>query len=727
MALDRIKFNIASFNDADAGGNNYYAGIIYEVFNSNDTLADIYSDAAGANPINQDGISNKSNSSGEVAFYIDSGDYYIKVNEKVEYFSTLLSSGALINDLSLPYVFDTTDEFAIHPNQLPAKKSLQIKEDSTGTGGGSTWDIVSGQTLPVSDDVINSSFFDIQIVRRNNTELYQTKSSVLAYEPVRGISPKKESAIVRVSPDEYLAYMHLGGETWQTMTFSNNGLDGTGKITPFNWTSTTIEDKSEALVFGDSGVSVTGSWTDLSTVNAAPYYGHRAAQTTTIGDYIEFTVEGAGGTNLTLMYNSRIEGNIVDVLIDGSTALVNENTTVDTYSPTTEYRNTALIATNLPAKTTPYIVRVTLSASKNASASTAFNICGINALILSGELVGEPWKPSVRPTPFISTAPIAVYEEVVGVGGNIYVCTVAGNTGSTPPSHASGSEANGTAILLRLQQTSFSTNEDYVDTIHSKGSQLEYAYEFKKSGDATYQDVGGNLHGNEFLQKGLEIFSGGVPRDIITGRFITGHNLQIKQTIRAYYGTDLVNEPLADTSLVHSLHDGKVVVSHESEYLMAGNFGYHYPAMLPLTAYNAVSFKKVFDKMYTSLGGEQVLEDYSGISNPIVGKSNDLQMSAIGEIYRPVGAAGVPVDGSGVYKIATNLRVTNFSVNDYKYSSTVKAGMATNLSGATAMSGYSSWAIKKYFARSNIATPEPVTVGKVIRSEAEYSVNLVRR
>ena len=91
MALDRIKFNIASFNDADAGGNNYYAGIVYEIFNSNDTLADIYSDAAGVNPINQDGISNKSNSSGEVVFYIDSGDYYIKVNEKIEYFN---SSGA---------------------------------------------------------------------------------------------------------------------------------------------------------------------------------------------------------------------------------------------------------------------------------------------------------------------------------------------------------------------------------------------------------------------------------------------------------------------------------------------------------------------------------------------------------------------------------------------------------------------------------------------------------
>ena len=600
------------------------------------------------------------------------------------------------------------------------------KEEDISEGGGSIWDVVASQNKPTSKDVVNHSTLNIQLVRRLNTEVHQTKSNVLAYEPIRGISPKKESAIVRVSPEEYLAYMHLGGDTWQTMTFSNSGLDGTGKTTPFNWTSTTIEDKSEAIVYGDSATTVTGVWTDLSTVNAMPYYGHRSAQTTSVGDYIEFTVDGTEGTDLTLMYNARAEGNIVDILIDGATTLVNESTTVDTYNATTEYRQTALIATNLPGKATPYVVRVTLSASKNPSASTAFNVCGINALILTGERVGEPWKDGVRPKPFIATVPIAVYEEVVGVGGNIYVCTVAGNTGSTPPSHASGSAANGTSTLLRLQQSAFLVNVDYADTIHSKGSQLEYAYEFRKTGDITYQDVGGNLHGNEFLQSGLEVYSGGVPRDITTGRFITGHNLQIKQAIRAYYGTDLVNEPLADTSLVHSLHNGKVVVSHESEYLLAGNFGYHYPAMLPLTAYNAVSFKKVFDRMYTSLGGEQLLEDYASVSNPIVGNSNDLQMNAIGEIYRPVGATGVPVDGSGVYKIATNLRVTNFSVSDYEYS-TAKAGMATNLSGAADMSGYSSWAIKKYFTRSNTTNPEPVTVGKVVRSEAEYSVNLIRR
>ena len=131
MALDRIKFNIASFNDADAGGNNYYAGIVYEVFNSNDTLADIYSDAAGANQINQDGISNKSNAIGEVIFYIDSGSYYINVGVNKESF-TIIPTNDSISDLTLPYVFDTVADMASSAITFPEGKLIIVKERANG-------------------------------------------------------------------------------------------------------------------------------------------------------------------------------------------------------------------------------------------------------------------------------------------------------------------------------------------------------------------------------------------------------------------------------------------------------------------------------------------------------------------------------------------------------------------------------------------------------------------
>jgi len=594
----------------------------------------------------------------------------------------------------------------IGPNRNPAgaHKASAIDTDSLGT----------------VEDALNDSALKINKINK-------TIGQSLQYSDINGVVPTKKSAIVKSSDTEFLHYTHLGGQTWQVGLLQNQGLDSEGRITPYGWNQTIVQDLSEAIIFGDSGVVANGTWTDLSTVNALPYYGHRAAQSTIINNYIEITFDNTvDGAELSLLYNSRIEGNIVDVTIDGSTALLNEATTVDTYSATTEYRQRQLLATNLPAKVGSYVIRFTLSASKNPLASTVFNVFGFNGIVVSGGSFGSPWNEGVRPKPFTATVPVARYEEVVGANGAIYVCSIAGTTGATAPSHASGSATNGTATFVRLSQSSFILSEDNYDVIQSQGSQLEYAYEFRKTGDVAYQDVGGSVHGNEYLQSSVEIYADGFNRQPSTGKFIVGDQIQFRQTIKAYYGTVSVNEPLADTILVHSLVNGKVIVSHTQKYLLDGEFGFYYPAMWPLTAYNAVNFKKSFDTMQTPQAGYKDLLDYSGVVNPIVGKEKDYQMNAFGEIYRPTGSAGVPSSDPGKYSISTQLRITDLSVGIYEYGDTF-AGMATNLSGASSMSGYSSWAIKMYFGRSNTGKPEPVVTGKTINSVAEYKLSLVRK
>ena len=68
---------------------------VFEVRKTSDnTLATIYSDAAGANEIVQNGLGNKSDSSGQVIFYIDEGAYYITVGSVSRDFS-------VVNDLKL--------------------------------------------------------------------------------------------------------------------------------------------------------------------------------------------------------------------------------------------------------------------------------------------------------------------------------------------------------------------------------------------------------------------------------------------------------------------------------------------------------------------------------------------------------------------------------------------------------------------------------------------------
>ena len=167
-------------------------------------------------------------------------------------------------------------------------------------------------------------------------------------------------------------------------------------------------------------------------------------------------------------------------------------------------------------------------------------------------------------------------------------------------------------------------------------------------------------------------------------------------------------------------------MSHESKFVTDGNFGYHYPAMWPLLFYTNQGFRYVFEQMELPQFGRINNIDSSGLNNPFIGATTDLRMRAVGDIYRPFGTSTVPSVGGGEYHCIATLDVTNYAVNDY-VNGTVKASMAPNIGNRVDASGFSSWPIKMYFARSNTDKTEDVTVGKVVRSDAEYSISLFRR
>lgn len=145
MALEQITFNIGAFNDADASGNNYFAGEVYEVFNTDNTLADIFSDAGGLTPINQDGISNKSNASGEVIFYIGAGSYYVLSGGKRRDFKSQ-------TDINSRYNPDTLQDAINYTGWVTeGGEVFTVKEREAGKGGGARWEtILTGSTAGVN-------------------------------------------------------------------------------------------------------------------------------------------------------------------------------------------------------------------------------------------------------------------------------------------------------------------------------------------------------------------------------------------------------------------------------------------------------------------------------------------------------------------------------------------------------------------------------------------------
>lgn len=540
-----------------------------------------------------------------------------------------------------------------------------------------------------------------------------------------GLTPSKPSSLLKISNERFRYFLHLGGRTWQVGDLVNNGLDASGNTTPYGWSKTEINDYVEPLVWGDAGVTSSGSSGELTSTDSVPYIGHRALQLLAVGAYIEVSLQvNQAGANVYLNFSGRTTGNIVNVTIDGSTALVNEATTVDTYTPVDlTHRQSVLVASNLPAKSTPYLIRFTVSASKNPSSGAGDRFV-FNAITLDGGEFGNPWSARVRPKPWTASTAVSLWEERIGQFGRVYVATVAGTTGSTAPSHSSGTATDGTVTWTFVASSSF-VNRSQTALLQAEGSQLEYAYEFRKTGDTTYQDVGGNLHGNERVTA-LRIYTDGAIRNIAVGQYLVGNNIQFVQDIYAYYGTLPTVEHLANTTLTHSIGGGRVVVSHQSDFKLNGNFGYHYPAMWPVVYYSATDARTTFDEMELKQTGKIDPDSYSGQVNPFVGGTTDLQMRAYGSIYKTIGTQVSPTITGGDYYAISTLTVTDYGMGDYTYGSRL-ASMAPNLSGATTASGGASWVMKMYFARSNTDKTEPVTVGKVIRSDAEYKVSLFRK
>ncbi|ANY29590.1 hypothetical protein BOX08_gp25 [Pseudoalteromonas phage BS5] len=154
MALEQITFNIGAFNDANAGGNNYYTGTVFEVKKQSDnTFASIYSDPDGGFPIAQNGIDNLSNSIGECNFYIDTGDYYIEVDSKRKNFNVglpasfvaNLNGGSVqdyINENLTPFKSAVDMESASYLSLYPEYTRVVWQGRFTQSDGGSNWGVL---------------------------------------------------------------------------------------------------------------------------------------------------------------------------------------------------------------------------------------------------------------------------------------------------------------------------------------------------------------------------------------------------------------------------------------------------------------------------------------------------------------------------------------------------------------------------------------------------------
>lgn len=78
MPLQFKNIAVGNLQD-DVSGNNYAANKAVYILNLNNTLAQIFSDEAGATPIIQDGVNNVTGARGVFGFWVEAGDYFVQV------------------------------------------------------------------------------------------------------------------------------------------------------------------------------------------------------------------------------------------------------------------------------------------------------------------------------------------------------------------------------------------------------------------------------------------------------------------------------------------------------------------------------------------------------------------------------------------------------------------------------------------------------------------------
>ncbi len=514
-----------------------------------------------------------------------------------------------------------------------------------------------------------------------------------------GIRPSS----IRLVDNVYTVNKHIGGDDWLEVTLTNSGTVG-GFDTPWKITKQRVYKTLGFLTAKDAVEG--GAWATY-TSGGAEYVGHQTKQSNSAGNTLTWTEVFKG--DVYLGFTGDTDGGIVSVSVNGGTPVL-----IDTYSATpNDYRRFTIIAQDLREQ--EYTIVVTTTNSKNP-ASSGFQANITSLLIAKGDIApysrlyqAKPWKPNtvVRP-----------YEEVVGPTGRYYYTVAGGTTGTTGPTHITGTASDGGVDWAITAISSFSASST---TFQTAGSELEYAYEVLPAGESVIQDIGGNVHGHEYVVDMQVQIDGNDYSSVLAVNDVIGSKISLVQRIRDYYGVLGSDEiDVADVIQTHEFNAIATVISHDITFLIDCGIGYFYTAMWPFLTYSAGEYTKNFKEVQTPLDAYQ-LKDYEGVAgNPILGRAKDFWMEARGRCYIEHGSAGIPTSDNGLTGLVLGLKADIKGLDSYK-SSEIRASIAVNANGGS-YNGLSSWLSKMYFQRSADSPLESISAGQTISNRNLYYV-----
>ncbi|MGQ0692585.1 hypothetical protein ACT4WE_11805 [Acinetobacter baumannii] len=533
--------------------------------------------------------------------------------------------------------------------------------------------------------------------------------------------PDYKTIVLERLIDSYQIYRKCGEGVWERIQMKTNTVGNPLRVGEI-WLT---KPSAYAVPYVDTSVTLTGAWAEQRSGGADMFVGGVEAYSNTMGDKASKSITLNATGSIGIVVRTSTNTGKLKVKINGGTSLIslqskdiNGDVVIDTYSATQTYKVHIPLASALPPGT--YNIEVEVLGEKNPL-SIAHRI-NLNGFYFQADGISDPLSDLTHAPLWVPSTTVVANEHRYWLG-NEYSAVAGGTTGTTPPTHTTGTVSDGSVSWLWIRSSYGSDSQ----MIRQDTSESEFAGVQQNIVTGVTGEWGGDIHGGERLDN-LEIVVDGSIVNPAAGDVIRCSMVSFKQNTTGL-DTTASNEPMLSIVQRHDFTSDGVNYEYTQTALKQLKITSFYQWMHTIYHYDQLSRRFLFDYVHTPRRGRYKIADSYGNSAVRFGLESSKEIMATGTAFKPVGTAGSPSTTGGTHRVIFKLSTSDEYMGFYK-KTTAGAYVQVNPSGKNQPDGgvlepNSGFFTKLYYASVRNNTLD-MAVGDELRGGGSWRTSAIQ-
>lgn len=533
--------------------------------------------------------------------------------------------------------------------------------------------------------------------------------------------PDYKTIVLERLSNSYQIYRKCGDGVWEKIQMKTNTVGNPLRVGEI-WL---IKPSAYAVPYVDSNVILTAGWAAQRSGGADMFVGGVEAYSNTMGDKSSKSITLNATGSIGIVVRTSTNTGKLKVKINGGTSLIslqskdiNGDVVIDTYSATQTYKVHIPLASALPPGT--YDIEVEVLGEKNPL-SIAHRI-NLNGFYFQADGISDPLSDLTH-APLWATSTTVVTNEHRYWLGNEYSAVAGGTTGTTPPTHTTGTVSDGSVSWLWIRSSYGGDSQ----MIRQDTSESEFAGVQENISTGVTGEWGGDIHGGEQLDS-LEIVADSTVVNPSVGDVIRCSMVSFKQNTTGL-DTTASNEPMLSIVQRHDFTSYGVNYEYTQTALKQLKIISFYQWMHTVYHYDQLSRRFLFDYVHTPRRGRYKIADSYGNSAVQFGLESSKEMMATGTAFKTVGTSGNPSKTGGTHRVIFKLSTTDEAMGFYK-KTTAGAYVQVNPSGKNepdggALEPNSGFFTKLYYASVRNTTLD-MGIGDELRGGGSWRMSAIQ-